>query len=226
MAGLRAVLATLTLVGAGGRLAGCNIAAPIAYFVGGTGKIDAQHKLADVPTVVFVDDRANVIGRNSRNLRLAIAEGLSDELMVHKVLDPEHTIDPRDAAGIVSTRDRHHDLVAVDEIGRMVGADQVIYVEMIQFAKSPDGATPRPTATCRVRVVDAHSRVRLFPGSDTQQTAQQVTANLDEVDPSLFRSAAASQELFRSLAHETGKTMAKLFYRHEARDLGDRLKPR
>ncbi len=223
---LRAVIVTLTLVGAGGHLAGCNIAAPVAYFVGGTGMIDAQHELADVPTVVFVDDRANVIGRNSRNLRMAIAEKLSEELMVRKILDPEHTIDPRDAAGIVSSRDRHHDLVPVDAIGRMVGADQVIYVEMLQFARSPDGVTPRPTATCRVRVVDAHSRKRLFPGSDTQQTSQQVWAHLDEVDPALFRSPAASHKLFESLAHETGKSMAKLFYRHEARDLGDRLTPR
>jgi hypothetical protein len=215
-----AVTAALTLTA-------CNILAPAAYFLGGTGKVDAEYELNEYKTVVFVDDRGNVIASNAPALRLAIADQLVDELIDNKALPAGLILDPRDAQGLVRSRDRHGELLPIDEIGRLVGADQIIYIEMIQFALTPDGVTPTPTAACRMRVIDVANRKRLFPDpEDTQQPFRQVSTKLQAVDPQLFESRASRVGVYKTMAAKLGRDLGKIFYRHEAVDLGERLQPR
>jgi hypothetical protein len=59
--------------------AGCNIVTPIAYLVGGLPKVDPIFVLEERKTVVFVDDRANVISSSGRSIRLTIAEAVTNE---------------------------------------------------------------------------------------------------------------------------------------------------
>ena len=219
---LAAIAATALL----GAPAGCNIAGPLTYLAMGAPKIPAECELADRRTVVYVDDRANVIEANAPAMRIAIAEQVSEELMTRKVLSPEMTISPGDTLALVRSHDRHSELLPIDAIGRLVGAEQVIYVEMAQFSLTPDGVTPRPTAACRVRVIDVNNRERLYPSADeTAQTARQVGSQLNEIDDSLYRSASSRRSVYGKLAERVGKDVAKLFYRHDSRDLGERLTP-
>lgn len=216
---LRAMLAAAVVVG------GCNVVGPIAYFIGGPGTVKAQYVLEERPTVVYVDDRASVIDTNARALRLAIAQQVTTELMVHKALAPELMIDARDAMGAVIAKDRASELMAIDEIGRSVGAEVIIYLEMLAFAVSPDGVTPRPTAACQVRVIDVTNRVRLFPPADGGEQARRVNAVLPEMDPTAFRTLASRSKVFEVLASELGDSVARVFYSYEAGDLGGRLEP-
>lgn len=205
---------------------GCNIAGPLTYLAFGTPMIPAEYELADRPTVVYVDDRANVIESNAPALRIEIADKLSEELMSHEVLSPENTISPRDTLALVRNHDRHSELLPIDAIGRLVGAEQVIYIEMLQFVLTPDGVTPRPAAACRVRVIDVNNRERLYPTMDeTQQTSRQIGTQLNEVDDNLFRTSSSRRAVYGKLADRVGKDIAKLFYRHDSRELGDRLSP-
>jgi hypothetical protein len=205
-------------------LGGCNIAGPVAYFVGGPPSVNAEYKLPDRPTVVFVDDRANTIGTNAPSIRRAIAEKVCEDLMVKKLVTT--TISPRDAMGVVATSDRHGELMPIDAIGRAVGAEQVIYVQMLSFSGTSDGTTPRPTAVCRVRVIDVVERKRLYPSPDGQEASRLLEVNTREVDPATLRSAASRLKVYQALADETGEQIAKLFYKHEIKELGGSLEPR
>lgn len=203
-------------------LPACNIIGPAAYIVAGPGTIDAQYVPPDVTTVVYIDDRANVV--NPTTLRRVIGDRTSVDLMQKKVLT--ETISPADALATVSLSDHRNQLMPIDEIGRTVGADQVIYVEMLAFQSSPDGATPSPFAVCQVRVIDAVNKKRLFPGEESDLPSVEVRAMLREVDPSVFRDRTARLKVFNELAEELGGNIAKLFYKHERVELGSRLEPR
>ena len=203
---------------------GSNILGPVAYFVEGPPTVDAEYLLPDRPTVVFVDDRANVIGSNAPALRRAIADKVSEELMVKKLV--AITFSPRDAMGAAASKDRHEELMPIDAIGRAVGAEQVIYVEMLAFTGSPDGVTPRPTAVCRVRVIDVTERTRLYPPEDSQEASRLLQVSTREVDPTILQSPASRLKAYQALAEETGDQIAKLFYKHERKELGGSLQPR
>jgi hypothetical protein len=199
---------------------GCNIVGPAAYILEGPPKVDAMYVLADVPTVVYIDDRANVV--NPISLRRVIADKTSEVLMVKEVL--KTTISPQDAMSLAVKRERYSDILSIEEIGKMVGAKQVIYVEMLNFQRSPDGNIPRPYALCRVRVIDVENRVRTFPGPDAQENSHPVQTMTREVDPEAFRNSSTRLKLYEELAKRLGDEIAKLFYKHEARELGGNLK--
>ena len=136
------------------------------------------------------------------------------------------TISPRDAMGVVASRDRHGELMPIDAIGRAVGAEQIIYVQMLAFSGTSDGVTPRPTARCRVRIIDVAQRVRLYPPPESQEVSRLIEVNTREVDPAMLRSTASRLKVYQALADETGEAIAKLFYKHEVKELGGSLEPR
>jgi hypothetical protein len=207
-------------------LPACNILGPLSYIVGGLPKIPAEYIVEDRPTVVFVDDRANVIDSNSRLLRLELADIVTTQLMVKKVITEPSAISPRDAMGMAMSRDRFSELLPIDAIGREVGAEQILYIEMHAFRDTGDGSVPRPTAACRVRLLDVVNRVRLFPDPEGQMPSRLVNANTPPIDPGLLRSPSSRLKVHRALVTSLGKEIVKLFYKHEARELGDRLNPR
>lgn len=203
-------------------LPGCNIVGPAAYLVEGPPKVDAQHQLADLPTVVFIDDRRNLV--NPVSLRRVIADRASQDLMAKEALSK--TISPQDAMNIVRQKETTSQVLSIEEIGEAIGAQQVIYVEVVQFQDSPDGVTPRPVAACRVKVIDVASRQRVFPPVDSDDPARLVQVMTREVDPEVYRTRSGRLKIFEGLAEATGREIAKLFYKHEAVELGGRLNPR
>jgi hypothetical protein len=207
--------ALLTLAGL--CVGGCNIAGPVANVIQGPPKMDAQYILADVPTVVFIDDPRNVV--NPVTLRKVIAETASQQLMMNEVLTT--TISPQDAIAITQRSDRSGDKMSVEDIGRSVGAQQVIYVQMQTFAHTPDGFTPRPVASAQVKVIDVAAGQRVFP---EEGEGWPVNASGAAVSPSVFSTRSSSVKVFEALAHVLGAEIAKVFYRHEYQELGTRLK--
>lgn len=203
-------------------LPGCNILGPASYIVGGTGKIDAEYAIEDRPTVVFIDDRDNVV--NPVSLRRNIGEKVSRELMSRKLVS--HTISPHDAMGVAARHDTSNSVMSIDAVGRSVGAEQVIYVEMVAFQDRVEWDVPRARAICRVRVIDVVNRERLYPGYDDEQPYRLVQILTQEMDMDLYRTRGSQLQIYETLADQLGDQIAKLFYKHEARDLGGRLTPR
>ena len=205
---------------------GCNIVAPAVYLIGGLPKKPADYTLIDVPTVVFVDDRANVIGTNSRGVRLAIADKVSSELLVHELVT--EVISSRDAIGMAIRNDRHQNLMAIDEIARSVGAEQIIFIQMANFGVAQDGAAPAPMASGQLRVIDAVNKKKLFP-EPTDETAigtWPVNAWLREIDPSAMGDTTTRVQVYEALANKFGIESARIFYEYVPDDIGTRLDPK
>jgi hypothetical protein len=211
-----ALLVALAAVGSA-----CNIVAPAAYIVHGLEKTPAVYPLPDRPTVIFVDDRRNVIaGRVS--LRRVIADTASERLMTEKVVT--RTISPRDVIAIAQKQDEAGKPLAMDELGRQAGAEQMIYVEMESFALSSDGVTPKPQASCAVRVIDITGRTRLFPPPGAMPGAYPLMVSNETASDSVITSAAR-RDLEEKLARQLGDALAKIFYKHVEDDVGTRLNP-
>lgn len=201
---------------------GCNILGPAGYIVMGQGEVDAKYTLEDRPTVVFIDDRDNLV--NPVMFRRVIADVVSRELMTRELVT--RTISPNDAMQLVARYDTNKEVMPIDAIGQAVGAEQIIYVEMISFDESIDGTTPRAAGSCRVRVIDVENRTRLFPAPQADVPYHPVQVMTEEFSTELYRSRTARMQISEALAERLGDQIAKLFYRHESRELGRRLDPK
>jgi hypothetical protein len=169
-----------------------------------------------VPTVVFVDDRANVLPRTG--LRYIVGDTAAETLLREKIIST--AISSRDAINLARVQETGQKLMSMDAIGEAVGADTVIYVKILGFAMTDDGLTPRPTAAAEVRVIDVLNDTRLWPPSS--EPGHMLQASLSPVNPDLVRSPAAVRQIEDALAAKLGDEIAKLFYEHEPRPLGER----
>ena len=218
LARIAGVVAGLVVLAAAG-LPGCNVIVPVAYVLEGPGTIPAEYQLRETSTAVFVDDRDNNFPRTA--LRAIVGVEITEQLIANKALPPSLMVDARDMIGLARALESSDNRVSIERIGREAGVEQVIYVELEGFALTTDGVTPRPTAMCRVKVLDLAAGMRVYP-MDTA-TGQEVIANIREVDPSLFESFAKRRRIEDDLAMRLGKTVAELFYEHERIDLGENL---
>lgn len=220
------LLACLVALVALSALSACNILGPVAFLTMGEEKKPAMYTLEDRPTVVFVDDRANVIGRTST--RRMIGEQITRDLIAQELVN--EAISSRDAIRL-ARQETDDAPMPIDEIGRQLGAEQVIYVEVLRFQSMEDAYTLRPTASCRVRVIDVANRRRLFPDPDAPETmasdvGHTVNVTMREVSEELYRSPSGIRQLEESLAVTLGSDVARLFYKHVPRELGSSLQPR
>lgn len=203
--------------------ASCNMIAPLPYLIRGQPKTEPVYVLPDKPTVVFVDDRSNVIaGRVS--LRRIIADTVSEDLMVEKVVTK--TISPRDTITIAQQQDKAGKPLPMDELALKVGADQMIYVQMTSFQLSPDGITPRPRASCEVRIIDAAAHVKLFPTPGTFPETYPIEVDLGEIQQQQQAvTASMKRELEEKLAQALGQRIGQMFYAWTPDEIGTRLNP-
>ncbi len=215
---------TLALVAAGGAALGsCNIVGPAAYLIGGQPKVDAQYALSDRPTVVFVDDPKNLLP--DRSLRRLIGDKVSQELMVRKLVTT--TISPADALAVAG-RERFGEQMPIDAIGRAVGAEQVVFIDMVSFSLSPDNVTPRPVGACQVKVIDVTNRERLFPTADggfRGSLGYPVQVAMRQVSLERYRTTSSRRSMREQLATEIADQITKVFYRHVPDELGSHLNP-
>ncbi len=202
-------------------IAGCNYAAPASYAIFGAGKIDAVHNLDQVRSVVFVDDRQNVLPRTG--MRATIGDKVSGDIMTEKLVPS--AVRPADAIVLTRQREDGAKPLSIAAIGRQLECQQVIYVQLSGFSLSGDGslagAGATPTATAYVKVIDAVNNGRSFPTDDGP--GYQVTAKLREVDQDQISTAARRRAVEDKLCMELGLQIGLLFYEHERVNLGEKL---
>lgn len=207
----------------GAALGSCNIVGPAAYIIGGQPKVEAQYALSDRPTVVFVDDPENILP--DRSLRRLIGDKVSQELMVRELITT--TISPADALA-VARRDRFGQKMPIDAIGRAVGAEQVVFIDMVSFSLTPDNVTPRPVGACQVKVIDVTNRERLFPTADggfRGASGYPVQVAMRQISLERYRTTSSRRSIREQLANEIADQITKVFYRHVPDELGSHLNP-
>ncbi|MSR34414.1 MAG: hypothetical protein EXS12_06405 [Phycisphaerales bacterium] len=215
LAGLMRAIALLPMVIVA---SSCNFLVPAAYMIDGPPSIDAQYTLPDQKTVVFVDDRTNILSRTQ--LRAVIGDKVATDLMKKGLVT--ETIASRDALSIARKDETIEKPMPISEIGQRVGAETIIYVQIREFALSEPGGLARPSALASVKVIDVTGRSRLYPPA-SELTGQLVTTNMREVENDLYQSTSGRRQIEDTLAAEIGAEVAKLFYKHETTELGKNL---
>lgn len=207
----RTLLAAFPLAMAATFLPGCNIVGPAVVLIHGPEKTAAAHELDEKrPTVVFIDDRANRMGR--RALRQTIAAVATDSLL--KDADMKSMLDPK-AAMVRVAGEPNGEPTDIVTLGKSLGAEVVIYASVDAFSLSPDGVTFQPTAAFRVKVIDCvKTPSRIWPEEkEGHPLAVTMPQRQGEV-PKTNTQANAAQD---RLAQECGERLAKLFYKHQTK---------
>jgi len=209
-------------------MSGCNVGVPAAYAIFGPGKIEAMHELAPVRTVVFVDDRQNVLPRTS--MRAAIGDKVSRDIMERSLVPS--AVRPADAIILTRQREDGAKPLSIAAIGRELECQQVIYVQVTGFSLVGDGGNASggistgatPTATAVIKVIDVVNNIRTFPGSDGP--GYDLVGKVREVDQDHINTVAKRRVVEDKLAIELGEQIGKLFYEYERIDFGENLGPR
>lgn len=190
---------------------GCNIVAPAYLLVHGPEKVTKAFTLDPArPTVILVDTATTNPIRPA--VRAAIAEQVGRDLMAHAGL--KTVVDARSAQSMASL-DRYGNQMPVSEIGRAVNAQVVIHVMVESLGLTPDGQTYIPSASLRVKVIDAENERRLFPEDGE---GQPVTLTRKITTNTLPERGANWTNAELEFARYTGTAIAQLFYDHERTD--------
>jgi hypothetical protein len=207
---IRVAVAAITLAGAALVGVGCNYVAAAAYVIEGPPKVDAKFKLDETKrTVVFIDDRNNVVPR--RSLRHVMGESVESELISKGGLDASLVI-PAQSTLRATSAERLGAPMSIVDVGRLVGAEVVIYAVVTRFSLSPDGVTFTPIGTANVKVYDAVNNVPIFPLAGE---GVPVTMLLPLKDSSMPTGIAEKNAAEEDAARAMGVQIARTFFSYE-----------
>jgi hypothetical protein len=214
---MKSLVAIVLFLSAVMLLTSCNIASVVGYIATPDPQQDALFELPDVKTVVFVDDRKNIM--HPTRLRHVVAERITNDLLTKEIVSS--MISPKDIFRVSASSDRYGEPMGMDKLGQSVGASVLIYVEIQSFSLTNDGQTANPMATCDVRVIDVNKQPRLFP---TNGESYRVRAIVKNISPHRLKATGEVRKLTEELAQNLGDSVAKLFYGHVTGRLGENLK--
>ena len=217
---LVALLALLML------MPGC-IAADLFGALAGHRNVEARHELADRPTLVFVEDPDDALASGS--LRHVVAANVAHHLVVNEVLTDE-PISPRRLARLAEELGSGFDALAIDEVGRRLGAEQVIHVLVESASLEYHAPTVlRPRASAQVRVIDAVASRRVFPAvtgfqsPGARPSGESVSVQMEHRSATEDQRRGRDPRLHRELAERLGLEVARLFYDHRLPERGERF---
>lgn len=202
-------------------MSGCNIAGVLERVTSPDRTVEARYVLANVPTVVFLDDRRNQI--NPVRLRREIVDEVTLILTVEGRLTD--MISPRDAMAAARRLDTARETVGIDSVGRAVGAQQVVYIEAVAFRITQDGLMPDPAAFFNVRVLDLDAGRRVFPSEDgLQETGgYHMQVSIPHQELASLSGIGNASKLRQVLAKRAGDEIGRLFVRTGYGAGGERL---
>jgi hypothetical protein len=204
----------LFLMGSG--LPACNIASVVHYVTSPDPSQEAHYVLPNVRTVVFVDDRKNVM--HPTQLRRVLAERITNDLLQNDTLTT--MISPRDIMRVSASIDRYGEPVPMSDLAKSVDAQTLIYVEISGFSLTSDGHTAKPVANCNVKVLNVDERTRVFPVDEEFFPVRAVVTN---IAPSRLSGSGEIRKLSEELVSNLGEAVAKLFYEHYTGRLGENI---
>lgn len=197
-------------------LSGCEAPAFVVASVTGSDKIPAVYTLQDRPTLVMVDDPNNLMGNPM--LSGIIAANTAHHLRENGALSAK-IVPEKELAALKVKLGSDYVKTPIDEVGRAVGAEQVIYASINNAALQAAPGLYRPVATLEVKVIDAVTGERLYPepppihepSAPTRGRTLQVQVETESIMPD---TAGTDAMLARKLAEEIGLQIAQLFYEH------------
>mgnify|MGYP003115296241 CR=1 FL=1 len=195
--------------------AGCNVVAPVAMAIEGPPRVPAVFELdPERPTVIFIDDRHNVLPK--RSLRTEMARVTEQVLLGSELILPGNLIDHK-AALRTASRELPDEPMSVVEVGRRIGAEVVIYLSFDNFVITRDRVSVHPLCSGNLVIYDAVENTQLFPAAGEYALR---TSLPPKTTPLQSMGLAERSEVERELAAGVGLRLARLFFEYELdRDL-------
>jgi hypothetical protein len=192
-------------------------------------KIPALYDIEDRPTLIVVDDPRKLMGDPA--MTGVIADQISLELRQGKAL--KTVIDPLKLRDEQIRLGDAYEATALDQLGRTLGAEQVIHVQVedVQLQGAPGVLKPR--GLTRVKLIDTQKGKRLFPPAQTGEAKSGVSPQPrgQPVLSELFYqqlsqdTRAELNRVVRELAVRMGRDAAYVFYDHPKRPVGAGFDP-
>jgi len=182
-------------------------------------RIDARYDIPEKITLVLVDDPGHVLGEPF--LAGQVANQAAFDLVRNKAVPA--TVPFNRLEALRQELGDQFAMTPIDQIGRALGAQQVLHVEITSARMIQEPGVTRPTARINVKVIDVEQRTRLWPTplpgvhsaprsySMSSSMFYRYHANPDE--------RGTSRDLIQRFASHIGRDVAKLFYDHEP-DIG------
>lgn len=202
---------SLLLVFASAIMAGC---APMQLFeiLISPQKVKPVFKLQSVKTLIMVDDPRGELG--SPMNAAVLADRVMRDLKAKKVVADFVPLTELNA--LKEKLGRQYVRAPIDQIGRQLTADQVIYVKVRSLSLEAAPTMLQPTATLSIKVIDVLRGRRVFPASDegSAPAAMSYESRMhyrfeDEQAPS------NNAQIMREFAERIGRDTARLFYAYE-----------
>jgi hypothetical protein len=183
---------------------GCEAVGAILHVAFGPPAVDAQYEPQKRPTLVLVenyqDQDASAVDGDM------VARDVGDALHNHASLE---VIDPDKVEPLRVEHAADYRQMSIPAVGRATGAQQVVYVNLVESETTadPTGAAVHATATARVRVVDVATGQILWPAG--QPRGKELTAKMeyDQAD------SPQGAQMRAKLLGELSDQIAKLFYK-------------
>lgn len=208
IAGVTLSLATVVVA------CGCSIAGAIAAKTVGNPNIPAKYVLEKVPTLVWVENFQNpdVLEADAILLAHTIEDKLKKKDVV-PIVGIEKAIDQK------NLRPKEFRNTSIAGIGRLVGAEQIIYIDLVEGGLLPlaVGGTFQGKAAAQVKVIRAQDGVTLWPMD--AQAGYPVTA---ETNPIKSIEMKTANEVRINLYDYLSGDIARLFYSYDEEELPKR----
>lgn len=197
-------------------VSGCVALGAIASKVAPAPTVDAEYKPAKKPTLVFVESYENPDLYEVESDR--IARDISFEFTEHKtfpVIPPQKLIELKAAKGSDFSK------MDLASIARAVGADQVIYVNLLKFtADPPTGSeTVQGESEATVKLIDARTGKPLFPRDSS--VGRDISYKTPALSDEGTTRDAVQQQLYKHLSDD----VSHLFYDWMDEQQGDNGPP-
>jgi hypothetical protein len=215
----RAVLAAAAALTLHATMSGCEGPAFLAETAGLGGKVKPVYDLQDRTTLVMVDDPQNRLG--SPVLQTVIATNVAHHLKKNGVLSGKVIAGKEQAELAARLGPDKYARTPIAKVGRELGAEQVVYVEVEDVILQPAPGIYRPAATLEVKVMDVASNSRLYPEPPPidEPTAPKRGRSLNvqmRYDKKVrAESRGLDAQMARSLAERIGLEVARLFYEYK-----------
>lgn len=208
-------------------MVGCVLTAPGCIFFGWAGHVvaggetvTAQYKPQDRLTLVLVDDPSHQL--EDPTMAGRIASSIGRELKKNKIIT--EFVSDVEVARVATRQGEKFAAMPLDQLGRAVGAAQVLHVHVTQYHHRPVGGLWEGSAWLRVKIFDVENRQRLFP----MPPATGASDGDRDMPVNAFRrysyrsdhARAIRQTLSNKFADHISLTVAQVFFTHQPpRDL-------
>lgn len=174
-------------------------------------KVEAKYTLTKGPLLILVEGGSDELVATPR-LRSLLVNELTKQFAQHRV---NRNVIPQAEIDRLRRTQPRFDQIATNRVGKKLGAEQVLWLTIEEFAveTTPEDPTKAASLVLSARVINAQASrredVRLWPAPGDWQTVS-VTKTMH-----FMQKVEGQEELIRVLAAEMAERVAKLFHDYE-----------